>query len=325
MHYLPYGDEGWTAGGAQPTDFTFTGQRADAYIKLVEMGARWYDPQIGRWISPDPIIPDPANPQSLNRYSYVYNRPLVYIDEEGHIPVIPVLLVLGGAALLCTASNPLPPEQRPPDWQGLLGLTSLFGGGAVAVAPELVGTGATAACADGNCTNEAETVAKALCADGNCTNEVQTAGKALNTACADGDCVNEVQQLGKLRSAGQSVWESTAGLRYGSDPRFGNRVQHIMRHTIDDLERRGEHGVFSGGRSEALATIDEAWTIIQGGGSGVQMVERGARTVYTVDMGRQIGYVGGQVGSASGNPAAQHLRLVIEEANNVITAYPVIP
>lgn len=94
---------------------------------------------------------------------------------------------------------------------------------------------------------------------------------------------------------------------------------------IDDLERRGEHGVFSGGRSEALATIDEAWTIIQGWGSDVQIVERGARTVYTVDMGRQIGYVGGQVGSALGNPAAQHLRVVIEGVNNVITAYPVIP
>ena len=179
--YLPYGEERWTGGGAQPTDFTFTGQRADSYIKLIEMGARWYDPQIGRWISPDTIIPDPTNPQSLNRYSYVYNRPLVYIDEEGHIPVIPVLLVLGGAALLCTASNPLPPEQQPPDWQGPLGLTLLFGGGAAAAVPELVGAGATGACADGNCTNEAETVAKALCADGSCANEAEAAARTTRS------------------------------------------------------------------------------------------------------------------------------------------------
>jgi RHS repeat-associated protein len=51
--YLPYGEEGWTDGNPQPTDFAFTGQRRDSYIKLMEMGARWYDPQIGRWISPD--------------------------------------------------------------------------------------------------------------------------------------------------------------------------------------------------------------------------------------------------------------------------------
>jgi hypothetical protein len=51
------------------------------------MGARWYDAQIGRWISPDTIIPDPANPQSFNRYAYVNNRPLVYIDPSGYDPL----------------------------------------------------------------------------------------------------------------------------------------------------------------------------------------------------------------------------------------------
>jgi hypothetical protein len=37
---LPYGQERWTDGPAQ-TDFTFTGQRADNYTHLIEMGARW--------------------------------------------------------------------------------------------------------------------------------------------------------------------------------------------------------------------------------------------------------------------------------------------
>ncbi|NLE44024.1 MAG: RHS repeat-associated core domain-containing protein, partial [Chloroflexi bacterium] len=44
------------------------------------MGARWYDARIGRWISADTIVPDPGNPQSLNRYSYVENNPAAYID-----------------------------------------------------------------------------------------------------------------------------------------------------------------------------------------------------------------------------------------------------
>ncbi len=94
--YLPYGEVRWVTG-TLPTDFTYTGQRADAYTQLAEMGARWYSPRLGRWISPDPIIPDPANPQSWNRYSYVYNRPFVYVDKDGHFPW-PVVILL--AALL---------------------------------------------------------------------------------------------------------------------------------------------------------------------------------------------------------------------------------
>jgi hypothetical protein len=48
------------------------------------MGDRWYDAQLGRWISADTIVPEPGNPQSLNRYSYVYNNPLKFVDPSGH-------------------------------------------------------------------------------------------------------------------------------------------------------------------------------------------------------------------------------------------------
>ncbi len=54
-------------------------------MDLIDYGARWYDPGLGRFLSPDTIIPDPTNPQSLNRYSYVYNNPLKYRDPSGHI------------------------------------------------------------------------------------------------------------------------------------------------------------------------------------------------------------------------------------------------
>ena len=57
------------------TDYRFTGQRQDG-TGLYQMGARWYDPAIGRWLQPDTIVPDPGNPQSLNRYSYVLNNPV---------------------------------------------------------------------------------------------------------------------------------------------------------------------------------------------------------------------------------------------------------
>jgi RHS repeat-associated protein len=81
--YMPYGAPRWTSG-TLPTDYRFTGQRADSYIKLYQMGARWYDGDLGRWISPDTIVPQPGNPQSLNRYSYVLGNPLKYVDPTGH-------------------------------------------------------------------------------------------------------------------------------------------------------------------------------------------------------------------------------------------------
>ncbi|MCP4542062.1 MAG: hypothetical protein GY832_33465 [Chloroflexi bacterium] len=41
-------------------------------------------------MSPDTIVPDPGNPQSFNRYSYVVNNPLKYTDPSGHDPVPPI-------------------------------------------------------------------------------------------------------------------------------------------------------------------------------------------------------------------------------------------
>jgi hypothetical protein len=48
------------------------------------MGAREYDPSLGRWLSADSIVPEPGNPQSFNRYAYVLNNPLRYVDPTGH-------------------------------------------------------------------------------------------------------------------------------------------------------------------------------------------------------------------------------------------------
>jgi RHS repeat-associated protein len=84
--YTSYGEvrtDGPAVGGL--TEFTYTGQQVNYYIKLVQMDSRWYDPRLGRFISPDTIVPDPADPQSLNRYSYVGNNPLKYVDPTGHV------------------------------------------------------------------------------------------------------------------------------------------------------------------------------------------------------------------------------------------------
>ena len=56
----------------------------DTESGLYNYDARLYDPVIGRFVTPDTIVPEPFNPQDLNRYSYVRNNPLKYTDPTGH-------------------------------------------------------------------------------------------------------------------------------------------------------------------------------------------------------------------------------------------------
>jgi RHS repeat-associated protein len=62
----------------------FNGKELDPETGLYYYGGRYYDPEISRFISPDPFIQAPDNPQSLNRYSYVLNNPQNYIDPSGY-------------------------------------------------------------------------------------------------------------------------------------------------------------------------------------------------------------------------------------------------
>jgi RHS repeat-associated protein len=81
--YYPYGETRYEEG-TLPTDYGFTGQRKTETIKLLDYGARQYDPVLGRFVSADTIVPEPGNPQSWNRFAYVYNNPLRYTDPTGH-------------------------------------------------------------------------------------------------------------------------------------------------------------------------------------------------------------------------------------------------
>ena len=57
-----------------------------AGLGIYHYGARFYSPYINRFLNADTIVPGYANPQSLNRYSYVLNSPLKYTDPTGHKP-----------------------------------------------------------------------------------------------------------------------------------------------------------------------------------------------------------------------------------------------
>ena len=71
----------------------FTGQDmiGGNSMNLVHLNGRVEDSSTGRLLSADPIVSDPGNTQSFNRYSYVNNNPLTMTDPTGFDTIIPVL------------------------------------------------------------------------------------------------------------------------------------------------------------------------------------------------------------------------------------------
>ena len=59
----------------------------EALLGFYDYVARQFDPTLGRFLQADTIVPNPANPQSLNRYSYTLGNPLRYTDPSGHFEV----------------------------------------------------------------------------------------------------------------------------------------------------------------------------------------------------------------------------------------------
>ena len=74
VRYHPYGQERW-ANGVAVTDFTYTSQRIERGFGLMDYQARYYSPSLGRFISPDTIVPEPGSSGGFNRYRYVRNNP----------------------------------------------------------------------------------------------------------------------------------------------------------------------------------------------------------------------------------------------------------
>ncbi|MBN1622407.1 MAG: VCBS repeat-containing protein [Endomicrobiales bacterium] len=82
--YLPFGAVCYESGSPD-NEHKFTGQRLDDNTGLYYYGARYYDPALGIFLTPDTIIQSPYDPQSLNRYAYCRNNPIIYTDPSGHI------------------------------------------------------------------------------------------------------------------------------------------------------------------------------------------------------------------------------------------------
>ncbi|MGD9159118.1 MAG: toxin TcdB middle/N-terminal domain-containing protein, partial [Desulfobacteraceae bacterium] len=111
--YLPFGATLFRNvfnGSTWESAYRFTGQEFDEEYHLYNYGARLYDPIMCRFIAPDTIVPNWTNPQSLNRYSYCYNNPLIYVDPSGHIGFLAAVFMgawIGGSVAILTGGNVL--------------------------------------------------------------------------------------------------------------------------------------------------------------------------------------------------------------------------
>ena len=74
--------------GFPQRNYTFTDQEDDEELGLYNYGARLYDPILGRFLSADAIVQAPDDPQTLNRYSYARNNPIIYTDPSGNFFLI---------------------------------------------------------------------------------------------------------------------------------------------------------------------------------------------------------------------------------------------
>ena len=83
-------------------DFQYTGEQVDDETGLIYLRSRYYDPEIGRFISRDSFPGFDTSTQSLNRYTYVQNNPVRYTDPSGKVAPA---LIIGGAAVVGALAN----------------------------------------------------------------------------------------------------------------------------------------------------------------------------------------------------------------------------
>jgi RHS repeat-associated protein len=72
--------------GSSSNYWLFTGEQWDVESGLYYLRARYYDPDIGRFLGRDPLTGSTLRPQTQNRYAYVKNNPATLVDPSGMCP-----------------------------------------------------------------------------------------------------------------------------------------------------------------------------------------------------------------------------------------------
>ncbi|MEW6431742.1 MAG: RHS repeat-associated core domain-containing protein [Myxococcota bacterium] len=72
----------------------FTGHQPDDAFGLTNMKGRLYDQRTGRFVSADPVVSAPGFGQAFNRYAYVHNDPVHFVDPSGFFGIEAVFVIL---------------------------------------------------------------------------------------------------------------------------------------------------------------------------------------------------------------------------------------
>ena len=112
----------------------YTGHEHWNQFGLIDMNGRFYDPLLGRFLSPDPYVQNLGNPQNYNRYSYCLNNPLKYTDPSGESAIL-IAAIIGsaigtyvGGAIANNNYNPIKWDYGSGSTWGYMFCGSLIGG-----------------------------------------------------------------------------------------------------------------------------------------------------------------------------------------------------
>lgn len=100
-------------------DRGYTGHEHLWKAGLIHMNARIYDPVLRKFLSPDNLVQDPFNTQSYDRFSYVFNNPLLYVDIDGNEGISLVVAVVIAIAVSVATHIVMNAIAGVPVWYGL--------------------------------------------------------------------------------------------------------------------------------------------------------------------------------------------------------------
>ncbi len=99
--YDPWGNDAGTTGST-PNEIRYAGQRLDPASGLYYLRARYYDPEIARFITRDPYAGDPLVPVTLHPYQYAFDNPVNAIDPTGEFSMISISISISIASTLAS-------------------------------------------------------------------------------------------------------------------------------------------------------------------------------------------------------------------------------
>ncbi len=308
-----------------------TGFLIDPVAFAYDFGARMYDARLGRFLSVDPKT---SSMPAWSPYSHCFNNPIRFVDKDGELPIIPLLLKAGagGAAdmLMQATMNYYFNPACAGDIEKSFGAVnwwqvsrSALEGGIIPWKTPGGRLGRAAATAIG------DVMVNALDAGTDYTQERALQDFAVGfigdlAGGGMGELMNKyggkavAQGLSRMGIDIREIRKLTGGidglgqLNYSTLNRKGQTAdKHIMDHARNNLQKE-KHGVFYG---NPIETTNKAW---ENRASGT-MVREGDMDVYFIPY-QNAGYQGGYSGQGEN---LNYMRIVTKKnSSEIITSYP---